>query len=537
MSKEDQRPRWRILWKYAIGLAPFVIVWLLLVGWLAGILYTRANWSEEADEATIREWLDETRPFRKSLPELIREYVYLVDEVRAGGVPLERLTEKRAELEEQMRVLVEPTRAYINQLPGFPVIYGLTIDINPVNGSEATNDKVVWENTLPRPRQQNQTRVRVLEYKPLGDEPRVVLRCEYQMHAFNKLQHRELERRRESLIAGVVLAAATLVAALFVGRFLARELRRETLQLKTQAAAEHRERELLETKLEAAGLEARAADAEKTALEMKSQLFASIGIMAGSYAHNIKNLLVRPNDLLGRCLETQGVSTEQSAMLQEVRSTLGMVTERLQQILQTVRRDPAKADVTTVDLTQLVRETAHAWTDMARDKWKLNLHSQLPTDGPVLVRGDLSHLQQAVENLLFNARDATFEMRNYLREQARKADGSDQSIRKQKLLDAAAWKGEVYVVLRRDDAGIVFEVRDNGIGMTNDVRQNCLRTHFTTKRDNALFEGHTAGMGLGLSFVAMVLERHHATLEIESSPFHGATFRIHFPNAEDSTKL
>ena len=34
------------------------------------------------------------------------------------------------------------------------------------------------------------------------------------------------------------------------------------------------------------------------ALELKSQLYASIGIMAGSYAHNIKNLLVRPNDLL-----------------------------------------------------------------------------------------------------------------------------------------------------------------------------------------------------------------------------------------------
>ena len=31
-------------------------------------------------------------------------------------------------------------------------------------------------------------------------------------------------------------------------------------------------------------------------------LVASIGIMAGSYAHNIKNLLVRPNDLLARCM-------------------------------------------------------------------------------------------------------------------------------------------------------------------------------------------------------------------------------------------
>ena len=46
---------------------------------------------------------------------------------------------------------------------------------------------------------------------------------------------------------------------------------------------------------------------------MKSQLYASIGIMAGSYAHNIKNLLVRPNDLLARCLEADGLSPRPDA--------------------------------------------------------------------------------------------------------------------------------------------------------------------------------------------------------------------------------
>jgi len=65
--------------------------------------------------------------------------------------------------------------------------------------------------------------------------------------------------------------------------------------------------------------------------------------MAGSYAHNIKNLLVRPNDLLRRCLEGDGLSSDQVHMLHEVRQTLGTVTERLQQILRTVRRDPSRS--------------------------------------------------------------------------------------------------------------------------------------------------------------------------------------------------
>jgi signal transduction histidine kinase len=85
------------------------------------------------------------------------------------------------------------------------------------------------------------------------------------------------------------------------------------------------------------------------------------------------------------------------------------------------------------------------------------------------------------------------------------------------------------MTVRPGDPGPVLEVSDNGIGMTDEVRANCLKTHFSTKRNNALFEGHSAGMGLGLSFVSVVLEHHGAALEIDSRPLEGATFRVRFP--------
>jgi signal transduction histidine kinase len=184
-----------------------------------------------------------------------------------------------------------------------------------------------------------------------------------------------------------------------------------------------------------------------------------------------------------------------------------------------------------VDLNQLARDSARTWTDMGRDRWKLQVVAET-SDEPLWVRGDLSHLQQAVENLVFNARDATFEMRNHLREAARTETADDPAVRKQRLIEAAGWKGEVRISARRTAAGAVLEVRDNGIGMTEEVRANCLRTHFTTKRNNALYEGYTAGMGLGLSFVAVILEHHGARLEIESEPLKGAAFRIVFPKAK-----
>lgn len=541
---------WSRLGSYFVGLAPFIVIWIILVLWLSNLLYSRANWSDVSDQVLIQEWLDETKPFRKTLPELIQDYWVGL----STALPTDQQL-KREEILEQLQAMTEPTRLYPNQLPGFPILFYIAIEF-PVHPELGPIDPIVWENPLPRPRQQNQTQVRRFVYDPLRD-PQAPIRVtvDYQLHVFTKLQERGLYRQRESWIAGAVLIAASLIAVLFVTRFLSRELKRETQRLQATADAEHRERELLqarleqqqilqakeeldrkflEQKLEAATLEKRADQAEKTALTMRSQLHASIGIMAGSYAHNIKNLLVRPNDLLSRCIDVDGMSSEQQGMLQEVRGTLGTVTERLQLILKTVRRDPNEAQKTPIDLLALLRDTAKTWTDLASDKWKAHLHFDIPTEA-VWVMGDLSHLQQAIENLIFNARDATFEMRNHIRELARQTETDHPHDRRQKLIEAASWKGEIRLQLRTTESHAILEIADNGIGMSEQVQERCLETRFSTKRDNAVFEGLAAGMGLGLSFVAMVFEHHQASLTIQSQPYHGAVFRIEFPRCSMPT--
>ena len=552
-------------WRYIVRLAPLVVLWIVMAGLLGWMLYNWAGWNEQADRADMREWIDNTRIFRKTLAELVREYVDLVMDENPGPDHPNRVKNKRNEIEEQIRATIEPTRVYSAQLPLFPEVYKLEIDfsgISPPAGREVAPIK--WESSKPKPGGPGRAQLHTLAFDPLGRKnASAQIRMEYQLHTYNQMQHQHDEYRFWQTIAVIVVLLSLLVVAFMVTRFFRRERAREFDRLRSTAANEYRERALLqamverqlvekellesrvkqqeaersteelgrkvlEQQLDTAKLESRASEAEKSALELKSQLYASIGIMAGSYAHNIKNLLVRPNDLLTRCMEADGMTYEQQGMLQEVKVTLGTVTERLQQILRTVRRDPSNASIARIDIAALVRESLRTWGEMGRDKWKIAVTVECP-DQPLWVKGDHSHLQQAIENLVFNARDATFEMRNHLRDEAKRE--TDPTLRKQKLLDAASWKGEV--TLRASVVGdhALLEVRDNGIGMTEEVRKNCLKTHFTTKRDNALYEGYSAGMGLGLSFVAVVLEHHGGSLEIESAPLRGTSFLIRIPLA------
>jgi signal transduction histidine kinase len=514
------------------------------------VLREPLNWwlhgEEIYDQEAMREWVREARVQGASnLPELVKGYVELAAQERRLARQLQkpkddrhfnpelqdlrrRLATKREEIFEHLKSMGNPpTKIYAGQLPLFPIVYRLTVSFTESVDLPA----IVWDSQLPR--QANQ-------YKDLPPEPihpQAAVSVQYHLHAYMQRQFRERQDATRRLwLSGLAIVFTLLVLTWFlVGQ--RRERLRQEQRLRAQQQVEEADRRRLEEELRRREAERKQDEAERQTLEYRSQLFANIGIMAGSYAHNIKNLLVRPNDLLRRCLEDGPPNTDREQMLREVKHTLGTVTQRLQQILQTVNRDPSQSESVPIDLNALVQELEATWTELAREKWKLVLELDLAQDpatgktARLWIEGDPSHLQQALENLLFNARDATFEMRNHLREQVRRA-GSDNgpldSERRQALIDAAAWKGVVTIRTRRQGDDAILEIGDNGIGMSEDVRRRCTDTHFSTKRNNALFAGQAAGMGLGLSFVKEILNHHHAELEVESAPQQGALFRIRF---------
>jgi signal transduction histidine kinase len=86
--------------------------------------------------------------------------------------------------------------------------------------------------------------------------------------------------------------------------------------------------------------------------------------------------------------------------------------------------------------------------------------------------------------------------------------------------------GDVHVSLGPEDAGVVLEVADSGIG----IAEADLDQVFTK-----FFRGSTAesqaipGVGLGLVITKAIVEAHGGTIEMDSSEGVGTTVRVRLP--------
>ena len=131
----------------------------------------------------------------------------------------------------------------------------------------------------------------------------------------------------------------------------------------------------------------------------------------------------------------------------------------------------------------------------------------------------------------YNARDAIFEKRRVMVADANSLPAEipleDQRTR---LMASMRWIGQIDIQLAslESNKGFKLIVSDDGIGMSEEARRRCLETGFSTKKDQAIYQGTNSGMGLGLTFVAGVARHHGAHLDIESNMAQGTTLRIVF---------
>ena len=76
------------------------------------------------------------------------------------------------------------------------------------------------------------------------------------------------------------------------------------------------------------------------------------------------------------------------------------------------------------------------------------------------------------------------------------------------------------------NGGALLEVTDTGIGMTADVKDRIFERFFRADASRTATGAHA---GLGLAIVKEYLNRMGATIDVQSEPGNGSTFRIHLP--------
>ena len=90
-----------------------------------------------------------------------------------------------------------------------------------------------------------------------------------------------------------------------------------------------------------------------------------------------------------------------------------------------------------------------------------------------------------------------------------------------------AGSGELFIQTVSSAIGVKIIIKDNGKGMTPDVKEHIFDPFFTTKEVGK-------GMGLGLSISYGIIEKHNGNIDVISEPGKGTEFIISLPRTQSN---
>jgi PAS domain S-box-containing protein len=238
---------------------------------------------------------------------------------------------------------------------------------------------------------------------------------------------------------------------------------------------------------------------------LHAQKIDSIGNLAGGIAHDFNNILAAilgSASIMRRHLNDRARLTR---YVEIIESSARRGSSLTRQLLTFARK--AETIAAPVDIHALIHETLDLYQrSVTKD---ITVHTSL-TAAPVTVNGDDGQIQQALLNLLLNARDAMPERGTItITTDIIHADSSTVS----RFLSV------------RPGPFVEIRVADTGRGIPRALQERIFEPFFTTK-DN--------GTGLGLSVVYGVVQNHGGFVNLESEEGQGTTFSLFFPQHAES---
>ncbi|WP_410751819.1 ATP-binding protein [Citrobacter sp. U14242] len=228
---------------------------------------------------------------------------------------------------------------------------------------------------------------------------------------------------------------------------------------------------------------------------LHSQKLKAVGQLTGGLAHDFNNLLaviigsldlVNPDSPDAPRINRALKAAERGAML----------TQRLLAFSRKQSLHPHAVELKTLleNLGELMRHSLP-------NTLTLEIEAQSPA-WPAWI--DVSQLENAIINLVMNARDAM--------------DGQTGTIK------IRSWNQRVTRSDGRKQDMVMLEVADQGCGMSQEIKAQVFEPFFTTKQTGS-------GSGLGLSMVYGFVRQSGGRVEIESAPGQGTTVRLQLPRA------
>ncbi len=221
---------------------------------------------------------------------------------------------------------------------------------------------------------------------------------------------------------------------------------------------------------------------------VRANKLSSLGELAGSIAHEIKNPLISVQGFARRIAKTGDIA--------RIRRYAGLIDQEagrmanvLVKLLDFSRMDEPRREE--CDLHDIVDDTV-LFMEHHLTRFKNVTVDVRRGASPAIVRVDRIHIQQALVNLINNAAQAMP-------------------------------KGGVIRISSGTDKGLGFiTVADEGEGIGKDLLQKIFEPFFTTKPKGE-------GTGLGLSLSKRLLEANGGSIDVETHPGEGSTFRLLIP--------
>jgi two-component system cell cycle sensor histidine kinase/response regulator CckA len=240
-----------------------------------------------------------------------------------------------------------------------------------------------------------------------------------------------------------------------------------------------------------------------------AQRMEAVGRLAGGIAHDFNNILTVINGYCELMLQQQELIQAGGHELEQIKKAGNRAAALIGQLLAFSRKQIVKPKI--VNLNTVVKDLESMLRRLIGEniQFETNLAPELGN-----IKIDPAQLEQVIMNLVVNAKDAmpaggilTIETSNSL---------VDENYARRH----APQKAGSYIMLL---------VKDNGIGMEQELITHIFEPFFTTKEKGK-------GTGLGLSTLYGIVKQSDGFVWVESSPQQGAAFRIYFPVYDQSAE-